>query len=81
MNWLVMLLVSLLMPVVQPVVQQGAQNVQAAVQARIQPKNEAPKYVFHQGRWWKYEGGQWYHEVLPQERVAWNPQSNNSSVR
>lgn len=81
MNWLVMFLVSLLAPVVQPALQQGVQRVQTAVQAKMQPASAAPKYVFHQGRWWKYEGGQWYYEVLPQEKMAWNQTPLNSSVR
>lgn len=74
MNWLIMLVAAIISPVVQPVLQQGVQNIQARVQ-QVQPVAQ-PQYVFHQGRWWKYESGQWYYEVLPQERMAWQPPVN-----
>lgn len=78
MNWLVMLLMSLFVPVVQPMIQQGAQNIQARMQQAQQP---APQVVFHEGRWWKYEGGQWYVWTPAQERLAWGPQPWPSNVR
>jgi len=76
MNWLVMLLLSLFVPAVQPVVQTGVQRLQAKMQ---QPQAVQPQYVFHEGRWWKYEAGQWY--VWSQtERTAWN-QPYSSYIR
>jgi hypothetical protein len=57
MNW-IFVLISFLMPIVQPVVQQGVQNVQVKIQQRQQAQQ--PHVVYHNGEWWKYEGGQWY---------------------
>lgn len=61
MNW-IMLVMAFFLPIVQPVVQQGMQNVQARVQQRVQQQQPAtqPYVVYHNGAWWKYEGGQWY---------------------
>lgn len=62
MNWLIMLLAAIFVPVVQPVVQQGMQNAQVRFAQRMQQqvvKPVQPTVVFHNGRWWKYEYGQW----------------------
>ena len=60
MNWL-MILLSVFLPIVQPVVQTGAAKLQAKLQPQQQvQQQQQPHIVFHNGRWWKYEGGQWY---------------------
>jgi hypothetical protein len=64
MNWIVMLVLAVLTPVIQPAVQTGVARVQERVQTAVQrvqqPNVQQPYVVFHEGRWWKYEGGQWY---------------------
>jgi len=66
MNWIVMLIMTILAPVVQPMVQRGAERVQAQLQQN-QPQygqpSPQPRFVYHEGRWWKFENGQWYFEV------------------
>lgn len=60
MNW-ILVLISFVLPIVQPVVQQGVQNVQAKIQQRVQQQHaQQPVVVYHNGEWWKYEGGRWY---------------------
>jgi hypothetical protein len=62
MNWLVYLLMALVMPAVQPVVQQRIQQRLQRTQALVQqqPSQPQPQVVFHEGRWWKYDQGQWW---------------------
>lgn len=66
MNWIAMLLMTILAPIVQPMVQHGAQRVQARLQQNqpqyVQP-SPRPYFVYHEGRWWKFENNQWYVEV------------------
>jgi hypothetical protein len=61
-----MLIVTLLTPIVQPIVQHSAQRVQARLQQNqpqyVQPSPQ-PQFVYHEGRWWKFENNQWYVEV------------------
>lgn len=61
MQW-VLILLSLFMPIVQPVIQRGADKMaqRMGVQQAPQPQQQQPYVVFHEGRWWKYEHGQWY---------------------
>lgn len=59
MNWL-MVLLTFFMPVVQPMVQTGVAKVQAKLQQQQVQQQQQPQIVFHEGRWWKYEQGQWY---------------------
>lgn len=60
MNWIVVLLMTLFTPVVQPMIQQGAQRVQARLQQNQPAYTPQPYIVYHEGRWWKLENGQWY---------------------
>lgn len=78
MSWLLTLLMAILVPVVQPMVQTGVQRMQAQIAPQQQTQ---PQVVFHEGRWWKYEGGQWFVWVPAQERLAWNQQFPSSSIR
>lgn len=63
MNWLIALLVGILTPVVQPVIQTGVEQLRDRVQVRVQqlqqPQQQA-YVVYHEGRWWRCEQGQWY---------------------
>jgi len=61
MSWIVVLIVTLFTPLVQPVIQHGAQRVQARLQQN-QPQyvSQPPYFVYHEGRWWKFENNQWY---------------------
>ena len=63
MSWVWILITMFVAPVVQPVVNNVAQKVQAKVQQTQinQPQStQQPYIVYHEGRWWKLENGQWY---------------------
>lgn len=81
MSW-VLVVLSFLWPVVQPTVQQGVQHVQQRVQQRMQQAQPANQPVYHNGQWWKFDGGQWWVWVNQQQReeLAWQ-QQRNSSIR
>jgi hypothetical protein len=80
MNWLIALLVSVLTPVLQPVVQTSVERVRDRVQARVQQLQQsqpAANVVYHEGRWWRFENGQWYvwtenTAVTAEKPVYWN---------
>jgi len=81
MNWIIALLVSVLTPVLQPVVQTGVERVRDRVQARVQQQLQKPQpaanVVYHEGRWWRFEGGQWYvwtdtSAASAEQPVYWN---------
>lgn len=66
MNWIMFLVVTLLVPIVQPIVHHSAQHMQTRMQQNrpeyVQPSPQ-PYFVYHEGRWWKFENDQWYVEV------------------
>ena len=80
MNWLLTLLMAILVPALQPVVNNGVQRMQAKIVTQQQPQ---PHIVFHEGRWWKYDQGQWYvwTQTPAQERLAWGQQQWPSNIR
>lgn len=69
MNWLFLVL-TLVVPMFQPVVQTSIHKMHVAVQQRRHPPQ--PHVVYHEGRWWKLENGQWY---------VWVQNGNNNSGR
>lgn len=63
MNWLLLLLVTMFAPIVQPAINRGAHHMQAQFRQNQPQTLSAPRFVYHEGRWWKFEQGQWYVEV------------------
>lgn len=64
MNWLLVIVYMLptFLPWAQQVVQK-ARPVQHVVQMQVQPvpaEAGQPGVVFHEGRWWKWDGSQWW---------------------
>jgi hypothetical protein len=83
MQWI--LLVVSLLPTMLPWFGQGAQRVAQTVQAvqtaqAVQPQVQQvfrpvlpqpePQMVFHEGRWWKWDGQQWWVWVPTQTHIA-----------
>lgn len=71
MNLLALIIMTILTPIVSPIIQHGAQRIQSRLQQSqaqsfssmtAQP-TPPPYFVYHEGRWWKFQNNQWYVEV------------------
>ena len=78
-----MVLISFVWPVVQPAVQQSVQRLQQRVQ-QTHLAQPASQPVYHNGQWWKFEGGQWWiwvNQQQPREHIACQQQRSSLSIR